>query len=74
MTTAVELYAQENGGTYPIATLTTTGTSVAMVADKISSYVSTIPTDPGKGTIAILGVPGNIQVTGDSFAYYTNTG
>ncbi len=74
LTTAVELYAQENGGTYPIATLTTTGTSVAMVADKISSYVSTIPTDPGKGTIAILGVPGNIQVTGDSFAYYTNTG
>ena len=74
ISSAVELYAQENGTTYPLAPLTSTGTSIATpsVSTAISPYMTTIPTDPGKGTVAISWQPGNIQVTGDSFAYWTN--
>ncbi len=77
ISSAVELYAQEIGSPYPIATLTgAPWTSIATpsVTNAIAPYLSTIPTDPGKWTVAILGLPGNIQVTGDSFAYWTNTG
>ena len=76
ISSAVELYAQENGTTYPLAPLTSTGTSIATpsVSTAISPYMTTIPTDPGKGTVAISTAPWNIMVTGDSFAYWTNTG
>ncbi len=76
ISSAIELYAQENGTTYPLAPLTTTGTSIARqdITDAISPYLTTIPTDPGKWTVAISTAPGNIQVTGDSFAYWTNAG
>ncbi len=76
ISSAVELYAQEKGTTYPLAPLTTTGTSIARqdITDAISPYLTTIPTDPGKWTVAIDSPPSNIQVTGDSFAYWTNTG
>ncbi len=75
ISSAVELYAQEKGSTYPLAPLTTTGTSIARqdITDAISPYLTTIPTDPGKWTVAIDIPPSNIQVTGDSFAYWTNT-
>ena len=75
ISSAVELYAQEKGTTYPLAPLTTTGTSIARqdITDAISPYLTTIPTDPGKWTVAIDIPPSNIQVTGDSFAYWTNT-
>ena len=75
ISSAVELYAQEKGTTYPLAPLTATGTSIARqdITDAISPYMTTIPTDPGKWTVAISGYDGNILVTGDSFAYWTNT-
>ncbi len=76
ISSAVELYAQENGsGTYPKAPLSDTPTSVATpsVSSLISPYLTTIPTDPGKGTVAIYNGGGNIMVTGDSFAYWTDT-
>ncbi len=47
ITTAVDMYAQDNGGVYPIAPLSTGGYStVEMIANKISPFLSTIPTDP----------------------------
>ena len=47
VSTAVELYAEENGGNYPTTDLTN-GSTVEMVKDKIGSYISALPTDPGK--------------------------
>ena len=47
VTTAVDMYAQDNGGVYPVAPLSTGGYStVEMVADKIAPFLTTIPTDP----------------------------
>ena len=51
----------------------TTGSTVAMISDKIGSYISTIPTDPGKGVATIANINSCI-LTGDSFGYYTDTG
>ena len=75
ISSAVELYAQDSDGTYPKAPLTGVpwiSVATPIVTNAIAPYLSTIPTDPGKWTVAIDGVPWNIQVTGDSFAYWTD--
>ncbi len=75
ISSAVELYAQEKGTTYPRAPLTGApwiSVATPIVTDAISPYLTNIPTDPGKWTVAISTEPGGILATGDSFAYWTN--
>ncbi len=75
ISSAVELYAQEQGSKYPLAPLTGApwiSVATPIVTNAIAPYLTDIPTDPGKGTVAISTAPGNIMVTGDSFAYWTN--
>lgn len=73
---AVELYAQDNWGKYPIAPFAVASWTIPSTVEAIGSgfiwqYLTQIPTDPGKGVFTDSAA-GECKLWGDSFAYYTD--
>lgn len=70
---AIETYAFDNGGTYPIASFWDASNSSGNIWSLswiLSSYISNIPTDKNHGLVTTIN--GDCYQMGDYFAYYTD--